>query len=84
MPCCQYTCRENFTKESPAGKARQISWQIEQIVDELPLYLMRIEEFANLLDERLVLGTFKFCFVVGATMVVSSDCVVNAKAKYFS
>ena len=45
---------------------------------------MRIEEFANLLDERLDLGTFKFCFVVGATVVVRKAIQLCLAAGFFS
>ena len=39
---------------------RTVSWQMEQLVDELPLYLLRLGEFSNLIDERMDFGTFKF------------------------
>lgn len=64
--------RETFAELGPAGKIRTVSWQIEQIVDELPLFLFKLEEFSNLLDERLDFGTFKFCFVTISTFVVST------------
>ena len=57
-------------KQSAAGKIRLLSWQIDQMVDELPFFILRLEEFSNMLDERLDFGTFKFCFVVGTTVVV--------------
>ncbi len=54
-----------------------MSWQIDQIVDELPLFMMRLEEFTNLLEEKLDFGAFKFCFIVGATIVVSPFLNIN-------
>ena len=39
---------------------RTVSWQMEQLVDELPLYLLRLNEFSSLIDERMDFGTFKF------------------------
>ena len=29
-------------------------------MDELPLYLLRLNEFSSLIDERMDFGTFKF------------------------
>ncbi len=65
-----FISRESFVKQTPAGKVRLVSWQIDHITDELPLFLMQFEEFSNLPDERLDFGAFKFCFIVGATLVV--------------
>ena len=41
---------------------RTVSWQMEQLVDELPLYLLRLNEFSSLIDERMDFGTFKFWY----------------------
>ena len=64
-------------KQTPAGKVRLVTWQIDQVVDELPLFMTRLEEFTNMLEEKLDFAAFKFCFVAGATVVVSlkdSNC----------
>ncbi len=59
-------------KQCPAVKVRLIAWQLEQTIDEMPLFVMRLGEFSSILDEKLDFGTFKFCFVVGATLIVST------------
>lgn len=56
----QLSLRETFSELGPAGKVRTVSWQMEQLVDELPLYLLRLNEFSSLIDERMDFGTFKF------------------------
>lgn len=61
--------KETFSELGPAGKVRTVSWQMEQLVDELPLYLLRLNEFSSLIDERMDFGTFKFCFVFMATFI---------------
>ncbi len=63
-------CRETFNELGPAGKVRTVSWQLEQAIDELPLLQLRLEQFSNLVDERMDFGTFKFCFTVTATYMV--------------
>lgn len=67
----------------PAGKVRTVSWQMEQVVDELPLFLLRLEEFSNLVDERMDFGTFKFCFVVMATFLVSNEHTFKSRGSFF-
>ncbi len=58
-------------KQTPAGKVRLVSWQIDQMSDELPLFAMRLQEFTNLLEEKLDFAAFRFCFIVGVNIVVS-------------
>ena len=62
-------CRDTFVKQGEAGKIHLVSWQIDQLVDELPIFILRLDEFSSMLDERLLFGTFKFCFIVGVTLV---------------
>jgi len=64
--------RENFVKKCFPGKIRLLAWQLEQIADEIPFFSLRLQEFANDLQEKLDLATFKFCFVVGSQMLVSA------------
>ena len=68
--------RESFSENSPAGKVRNVSWHIEQVVDEIPLYLLRLEEFSHMLHERVDFGAFKFCFMVATTFIVSTPNIL--------
>ena len=56
-----------------AGKVRTVAWQLEEVVEELPLFILKLDWFSKLLDEHLDFGTFKFCFVVAATFVVRTQ-----------
>lgn len=61
--------RDSFVNREIWGKIRFLSLQIKLILEELPIVSLRLEEFTNMLDERLHFGTFKFCFLVGVTFI---------------
>lgn len=63
--------RENFNEMSFAHKVRSVSRNLEQLIDELPFFLLRLEEVTEALDDRVEWRDFKFCFKVGTSKVVS-------------
>lgn len=63
-------CRENFNEMSPLQKVRSVARNLEQMIEELPIFLLRLEEVTAALDEKLEWREFKFCFKVGTSKVV--------------
>ncbi|KAJ8971383.1 hypothetical protein NQ317_006950 [Molorchus minor] len=64
-----YSVGDNFNQMSPSQKVRSISRNLEQLIDELPVLLIRLEERAAVFDEKLEWRDFKFCFKVGTSRV---------------
>lgn len=56
---------------SSSQKVRSIARNLEQLIEELPIFLIRLEETASAFDEKLEWSDFKFCFKVGTSKVVS-------------
>lgn len=63
--------RENFNDMTGSQKIRSVSRNLEQLIEELPIFLLRLEEVTAALDEKLEWREFKFCFKVGTSKVVS-------------
>jgi len=61
--------REGFIEQPLHEKIRDIAHQIEQLIDEIPLMLLRLDEFSHTLQEKLDIETFKFIFIVGSSTV---------------
>ncbi|KAJ8954724.1 hypothetical protein NQ318_011417 [Aromia moschata] len=61
--------KENFNQMSSSQKMRSIARNLEQLIDELPIFLIRLEETASAFDEKLEWRDFKFCFKVGTSKV---------------
>jgi len=61
--------REGFDEQSVHEKVRDISRQIEQLIDEIPLTIHKLAAFSNHLQEKLDLESFKFCFTVAASLI---------------
>lgn len=55
---------------SPLQKVRSVARNLEQMIEELPIFLLRLEEVTAALDEKLEWREFKFCFKVGTSKVV--------------
>lgn len=55
---------------SPVLKARSVARNLEQMIEELPIFFLRLEEVTGALDEKLEWREFKFCFKVGTSKVV--------------
>lgn len=58
------------------NKVRSVSRTIDQLVEEVPVFLLRIEEITEDLDDKLEWREFKFCFKVASSKVVSIFHVV--------
>jgi hypothetical protein len=58
-----------------ANKVRSVARNLEQLIEELPIFLLRLEEVTAALDDKLEWREFKFCFKVGTSKVVSSFSV---------
>lgn len=63
--------REHFNSMSSGNKVRSVARNLEQLIEELPIFLLRLEEVTAALDEMLEWREFKFCFKVGTSKVVS-------------
>ncbi|KAJ8937023.1 hypothetical protein NQ314_012105 [Rhamnusium bicolor] len=61
--------KENYNQMSPTQKVRSIARNLEQLIEELPIFLIRLEETAAASDEKLEWSDFKFCFKVGTSKV---------------
>lgn len=67
---------------SSAQKIRSIARNLEQLIEELPIFLLRLEEVTTAFDEKLEWREFKFCFKVGTSKVVSD--VHNGNSRNFT
>ena len=61
--------REGFVEQPAGERIRDISRQIEQLVDEIPFTIHKLHNFSNILQEKLDLESFKFCFTVAASLI---------------
>ncbi|CAH1375656.1 unnamed protein product [Tenebrio molitor] len=61
--------KENFNDMSTAQKVRSIARNLEQLIEELPIFLLRLEDVTSAFDEKLEWREFKFCFKVGTSKV---------------
>ncbi|XP_075220250.1 uncharacterized protein LOC142323850 isoform X2 [Lycorma delicatula] len=61
--------KESFSEMTSGNKVRSVSRSLEQVIEELPVFLLRLEEVTNALDDRLEWREFKFCFKVGSSKV---------------
>ena len=64
--------RESFNDMTSANKVRSVARNLEQLIEELPIFLLRLEEVTAALDDKLEWREFKFCFKVGTSKVVSN------------
>jgi hypothetical protein len=60
-----------------ANKVRSVARNLEHLIEELPIFLLRLEEVTAALDDRLEWREFKFCFKVGTSKVVSAFMPVS-------
>lgn len=61
--------KEIFNEMTSGSKVRSVSRTLEQVIEELPVFLLRLEEVTAALDDRLEWREFKFCFKVGSSKV---------------
>lgn len=74
---------------SSAQKVRSIARNLEQLIEELPIFLLRLEDVTATFDEKLEWREFKFCFKVGTSKVVSflflikKVCLISFSSRVF-
>ncbi|XP_025828986.1 uncharacterized protein LOC108743837 [Agrilus planipennis] len=61
--------KETFKELSQSQKVRSVARNLEQVFEELPFFLLRLEEISVMLDDKLDWKEFKFCFKVGTSKV---------------
>ncbi|CAG2057486.1 unnamed protein product, partial [Timema podura] len=57
------------TLKASLKSVRSVSRNLEQLIEELPIFLLRLEEVMAALDDKLEWREFKFCFKVGTAKV---------------
>lgn len=62
--------RETFNDMSESQKIRSVGRNLDQLIEELPLFSLRLDDVRAALDDTLEWREFKFCFKVGTSKVV--------------
>jgi len=62
--------RENFEEMTTPVKIRCVSRNLEQLLEELPVFLLRLEEIMIAFDDRFQWKDFKFCLQLAISQVV--------------
>lgn len=61
--------RANFTNMTSANKVRSVAKNLEQVIDEIPMFLVRLEELMSALDDKLTWREWKYTFKLGTSKV---------------
>ncbi|XP_014665386.1 PREDICTED: uncharacterized protein LOC106807533 [Priapulus caudatus] len=61
--------KENFSLMSHDQKVRSVAKNLEQLIDEVPMFLLRIEELISALDEKVQWREWKYLFKLGTSKV---------------
>ncbi|GFG38681.1 hypothetical protein Cfor_08266 [Coptotermes formosanus] len=61
--------KESFNDMTSANKVRSVARNLEQLIAELPIFLLRLEEVTAALDDKLEWKEFKFYFKIGTSKV---------------
>jgi len=77
MKCFDF--RENFEDMTTAVKIRCVSRNLEQLLEELPVFLLRLEEIMIAFDDRFQWKDFKFCLQLAISQVVSNNLILKCK-----
>src|ERR1700754_2855698 len=64
-------------------KVRCVSRNLEQLIEELPVFLIRLEEIMMAFDDRFQWKDFKFCLQLAISQVVRSK-LPNTVCSFFS
>lgn len=57
-----------------ANKKQTIRQNLEQLILDIPTYILIIENISNSLDEKIGWKEFKFCFKLATSQIVSDLC----------
>lgn len=63
--------RENFDGMTTGMKIRCVSYNFEQLLEELPIFLLKLEEIMTTFDDQFEWKNFKFCLQLGISQIVS-------------
>ena len=63
--------RENFAEMSVASQVRSVMRNINLVIEEIPLVILRLEDIMASLDESLSSAEFQFTFSIVASKIVS-------------
>ncbi|KAL5019275.1 hypothetical protein ScPMuIL_004997 [Solemya velum] len=61
--------KENFALMTEGEKIRSVCKNLEQLIDEVPLFLTRIEELISTLDEKVTWREWKYLFKLGTSKI---------------
>ncbi|XP_046382195.1 uncharacterized protein LOC124153093 [Haliotis rufescens] len=61
--------KENFGMMTHGEKVRSVSKNLEQVIDEVPFFLVRLEELMAALDEKVTWREWKYLFKLGTSKV---------------
>ena len=71
--------REGFVEQLPAEKVRDVSKQIENLVEEISFLIHKMQALSNIILEKVDLESFKFCFTVASSLI--SELLEKYKAQ---
>ena len=71
--------REGFVEQPAPEKVRDVARQIEQLVDEISFLIHKMQTFSNIIQEKVDLESFKFCFTVASSLI--SELLEKYKAQ---
>ncbi|XP_054724628.1 uncharacterized protein LOC129234620 [Uloborus diversus] len=61
--------KESFSEMNLVNKNRSVAKNLEQLIDEIPMFMLRIEELKSALDEKLTWKEWKYLFKLGTSKV---------------
>ncbi|XP_013783752.1 uncharacterized protein LOC106467912 [Limulus polyphemus] len=61
--------KESFTDLTTMHKTRSVARNLEQLIDEVPMFLLRIEELRAAVDDKLTWKEWKYLFKLGTSKV---------------
>lgn len=61
--------KENFNEMTLGNKIRCVAKNLEQLIEEIPVFLMRIEELRSAVDDKLTWKEWKYLFKLGTSKV---------------
>ncbi|XP_054713392.1 uncharacterized protein LOC129222828 [Uloborus diversus] len=59
--------KESFSEMNLVNKNRSVAKNLEQLIDEIPMFMLRIEELKSALDEKLTWKEWKYLFKLGTS-----------------
>lgn len=69
-------CRATFNEMNHMHQHQTVRRNLEQLTLEVPLFIARLEELCDTIDEKIGWKEFKFCFKFLTSQVVSISCEI--------